>query len=435
MLISLGSILVSGLIIQFSLNRQFLAYLEQTEFARQKQTVQILAEIYQENGGWFNLQSNLGFGRGVQWGTLRFVTDNHNKAVLTFRHGMMPENQPLTARPIYVNNEKVGTAFFGSNMLQNLLTNQNKLFRRTINRSIIWSILLTGIISLGVAVMFAKRLSTPIMAMNQVAKNMTEGNLDSRVQTLPPDELGELGHSLNQLAEKLQQVEELRKKMTADVAHDLRTPLATVRSHLEGMLDEVIPASKENLASLLEEANRLTLLIQDLQEIASADRTVYQFKKEPLDLNYLLHDLVKKITPLYQSKGVALKLIEFPEMLLYSDQVALEKVLYNLLTNAYKFTPAGKEVELTVELQGSWILIIVSDQGIGISEQDLPFIFERFYRADPSRNRDSGGFGLGLTIVKELVSALGGSVTATSQPMVGSTFTLILPLNKNRETV
>ena len=164
--------------------------------------------------------------------------------------------------------------------------------------------MITGIISLLVAYIFARKLAAPITEMNQLARNMTDGNLETRVNNLPQDELGELGVSINQLAEKLHQVEELRKKMTADVAHDLRTPFATVRSHLEGMIDSVIPPSKENLESLLEEIDRLTSLVNDLQAIAIVDSSIQSFRPELIALDLFLQDLFKKISPLYMNKGV-----------------------------------------------------------------------------------------------------------------------------------
>jgi two-component system, OmpR family, sensor histidine kinase BaeS len=425
LLISLGSILTSGMLINYALNRQFQSYLSQAELTRQEQSVKILADIYQANGGWRNFP----LGREFFAGSLRYVTDSTGQVVMiTRRAAMDPDDQRLlNPLPIYVQGRKVGTAYFGRHPLQNFLTRQDELFHSTINRSIFLSILITGVISLLVAIIFARKLSAPITEMNQIAKNMTAGNLDTRIQNLPHDELGELGNSLNRLTKRLKHVEELRKKMTADVAHDLRTPLTTVRSHLEGMIDTVIPPSPENLESLLEEINRLSSLVEDLQAIAVTDAAVQQFKIEPVALDPFLKDVKKRITPLYQAKGVILGLEKFSPVTLQSDREALTKIFENLLSNAYKYTPAGKKVLIGVEPKENTVSITVRDQGIGISETDLPFIFERFYRTDQSRSRESGGFGLGLTIVKELVEALGGTVNVTSQLGEGTVFKISFP--------
>jgi two-component system, OmpR family, sensor histidine kinase BaeS len=429
--ISLGSILISGLFINFALNRQFQNYVTQSQVNREHQIVQILAEMYQDAGSWNNLAVRLNGSRRIFFGALRCITDSNGRIVLVFRFGRIPRRwNNLHSYPIKLNNRQIGTAYFGQTRVQNLLSNQDQLFRKTINHSISLSILITSIVSMLVAYLFAKQLAKPITEMNQLARNMTGGNLETRVNNLPQDELGELGGSINQLAETLQQVQELRKKMTADVAHDLRTPLATVQSHLEGMIDSVIPPSPENLESLLEEVNRLTALVNDLQAIAIADSAIQKFNQAPIDLKFFLHDMFKKIEPLFAKKGVRLELAAPLSVHIFSDRDALAKILDNLLSNALKFTPSGKKVLLQLRKSDTNAIIQIKDEGIGISEKDLPFIFERFYRTDQSRNRDSGGFGLGLTIVKETVTALGGRISATSKPGEGSTFTVYLPIIK-----
>lgn len=427
--ISLGSILISGFIINISLNYQFKSYLHQAEQLRQQQIVNSLSDLYREYGGWSNLPRNLNIGRAAFMGNLRYVTDQQGEVVILTRSGRAhQDDQTLTARPIHQNGTLIGTAYFGRNILQNILTAQDEMFRFTINRSIALTMILTGIISFLVAFIFARRLSAPIMEMSQISKDMTSGNLESRVHKLPKDELGELGVSLNQLAERLSTMEKLRKTMTADVAHDLRTPLATVRSHLEGMIDQVIPPAKENLESLLEEVNRLTSLIEGLQEIALSDKAIHNFQFEPIELSSFLRETVHRIETLFKAKNLILQFAEHNPCTIKSDREALSKILDNLLTNALKFTPTGKIVRLNLATSEDFVIIQVSDQGVGISDSDLPYIFERFYRTDRSRNRESGGFGLGLTIAKELTGALGGTISVESKLGEGSNFTIKLPL-------
>ncbi len=429
LLVSLGSILISGLIINISLNYQFQNYLNQAEEFRQQQIVNTLAELYREYEGWSNFPRSLNIGRAAFMGNLRYVTDHEGNIVIITRSGRAHQDEPaLKSRPIYLNGIIIGTAYFGRNILQNILTTQDEMFRSTINRSIILTMLLTSIISFMVAVVFARRFTAPIMEMSQTAKNMTSGNLETKVHKIPEDELGELGLSLNQLAERLSILEKLRKKMTADVAHDLRTPLATVRSHLEGMVDQVIQPTKENLESVLEEVNRLTLLIDGLQEIALSDKAIYNFLLKPLDLSPFLSETVQRLEPLFNANNLNLKYMELKPGTVETDREALAKILDNLLSNALKYSPSGGSVRLTLDNREGAAIIQVSDQGVGISDTDLPFIFERFYRTDRSRNRESGGFGLGLTIAKELTEALGGTISVASKLGEGSTFTIQLPL-------
>jgi len=426
-LISFGSILISGLFINFSLNRQFQKYLSRVETARENQVINILAQIYLENGGWPQHPTLLGMGRDFFLERLFYITDADGNVVLYTRMGMLRRNQRpdlLKPRPIVIGEKTVGTAYFGKSPMENVLTQQNVLFRRTINRSILLSIIVTGLISFVVAILFGRRLANPIRAMNRTAKAMAKGNLDTRVRDLPRDELGQLGESLNTLADSLKYVQTLRQQMTANVAHDLRTPLATIQSHLEGMIDDVIPASNDNLESLLDEVKRLSGLVEDLQEIAQADQAIHRFTLEPIDLEEFLSVLINKKTPLFAEKGLNLQFVSTGPVQLTGDRKSLNKIMDNLLSNAHKYTAPGGQVTVTLSHTPDNVHIEVADTGIGISETDLPYIFERFYRTDQSRNRESGGFGLGLTIVKELVEALGGTISVQSQPSKGSTFTI-----------
>jgi two-component system sensor histidine kinase BaeS len=429
--ISFLAVLISGLIINLSVNRQFQTYLSRIEQGREDQIVKILVDIYREYDGWPEPPVRIRMGPGF-FANFRYATDLYGKLTVIAGRGFFnrpPAGGSQKSRKIAVDGKPVGIAYFASNPLEDYLSRQNEMFRHTINRSIVLAIFLAGLISLLTAGLLARQISLPITEMNRIAKNMTMGNLESRVQKLPRDELGELGNSLNRLAERLRQVENLRKKMTADVAHDLRTPLTTIRSHLEGMIDRVIPASPENLDSLLEEILRLTALVEDLQKIALVDSAIHKFAIEPLELDKFLTEQVKKMQPLYNEKGVRLETGEFPALTLSSDRDALGKICDNLLSNALKFTPAGQSVRVELTRQDTSAIISVCDRGIGISAADLPFIFERFYRTDRSRNRESGGFGLGLAIVKELVEALGGTVAVTSAPGKGSVFKVKLPLD------
>lgn len=430
LVISLGSILSSGLFINFALNRQFQSYLSRMDQTREDQVVNMLTEIYREYGGWPDRPTGLSMVRGNFLVNLMFVTDEYGKVVFYTRNSMRhdgPMSPNFRSRPIEIGSILVGTAYFAKNPVEDALSHQNNLFRATINRSILMAILFTGIVSFLIALIFARRIATPIRAMNRIAKDMTAGNLDTRIQSLPQDELGELGQSLNQLAQRLKEVEALRKKMTADVAHDLRTPLTTVRSHLEGMIDEVIPASTANLESLLDEVDRLNRLVRDLQEIALADSAIHHFNHQAMAIDEFLMEFIKRQRPLFMEKDLNLIYQPSGSALIHSDRDALTKILDNLLSNAYKYTPSGRQVTVGMVLEPNWVAISVSDEGIGIDSADLPFIFERFYRTDRSRNRNSGGFGLGLTIVKELVEALGGTLNVVSEPEKGSCFTVRLP--------
>jgi two-component system sensor histidine kinase BaeS len=428
---ALLTIMICGLLINLALNHQFQRYLTRMKIAQEDQIILTLTEIYRENNGWPREPIILKLNRALS-GNLLYVTDSAGRMVILTRRGLIKKTFPKRLQritPIFHEGKQIGKAYFGIDKIQNFLTRQNELFRRTINRSILLAVLLSSLVALSTAFCFARKLAAPIMAMNRIAKDISGGNLESRINQLPHDELGELGRSLNHLAERLSQVQNLRKQMTANVAHDLRTPLTTVRSHLEGMIDRVIPATPENLDSLLEEVIRLTQLIADLQEIAETDAAATQFLLEPIDLMPFLSDLTHKMAPLFAAKGIGLRTGGAKSLLVNADRKALGKILDNLLSNALKFTPAGKNVKVNWECRERQAIVTVADEGIGITPTDLPLIFERFYRADPSRHSDGGGFGLGLAIVKDLVTALGGEISVVSTPGVGSVFTVKLKLH------
>jgi signal transduction histidine kinase len=242
------------------------------------------------------------------------------------------------------------------------------------------------------------------------------------------DELAVLGTTMNRMAAKIAEQNALRRKLTGDISHELRTPLTTIQSYLEAFRDGILSPDEENLTAVLEETGRLGSLVQDLQELANADFQKRLVELKPLALNELLQAEVERLRPLLQRKELTIHL-ELPAQTIYAqaDEELLARVLNNLVSNAYKYTPAGGTVTVSLGQQAAEIVVAVQDSGIGIAAEHLPYLFERFYRVDPSRTRATGGSGIGLAIVRELVEAMGGRVDVTSQPGKGSCFYVYLP--------
>ncbi|MEA3398093.1 MAG: ATP-binding protein [Chloroflexota bacterium] len=279
-----------------------------------------------------------------------------------------------------------------------------------------------------VGVILSRGISRPLSQLTQATHKIAEGDLDTRVPVRYQGEARELARSFNNMAEALARSDELRRNMTADVAHELRTPLSVIRGKLEGILDGVYPATAEHLDPILEETALLTRLVEDLRLLAQAEAGQLQLDLRPLDISDLLHDAQVNFTPPADDRGVLLSLAlpaELPEV--RADGRRIAQVLGNLVSNALRHTPEGGSVNLSALAREGWVEVAVSDTGTGITPEELPYIFERFWRGDQSRSRAGGGTGLGLAIAKQIVALHGSDISVESDLGRGTTFRFSLP--------
>jgi histidine kinase len=253
--------------------------------------------------------------------------------------------------------------------------------------------------------------------------------LDERVKENGNDELAQLAHSFNKMAYELESIERRRMQLIGDVAHELRTPLTGIISSLEGMDDGVLEKSSENLNDVLAEAARLKRLVRDLEVLSRLSADSITIKLEDFDLKIFIEALIRRVEPQFDGKGIKLNLTsESQDNSIRTDPERLSQILYNLLNNALRYTPGNGLVDVRLRKTSGVYSIIVSDTGVGIGKEDLNRIFERFYRVDPSRTRETGGSGIGLAVCIKLAHHLNGVLTATSDgPNQGSTFTLQIP--------
>lgn len=280
-----------------------------------------------------------------------------------------------------------------------------------------------------VSILLSRRIIAPLERMAAAAERIAEGHYNERVEIQGEDELAQLGRRFNQMAEKLESIEAMRRRLIGDVSHELRTPLTTIAGYMEGLMDGVLPANAETYAQIQREAERLERLVNDLQELSRVESGAFSLHLRPLVLAEVVQTTVKRLGPAYEKKGVRLQW-ELPASLppVRADEDRLIQVLTNLLGNALAYTPPGGSVTLTAARSNGQVQISIRDTGIGIPAASLPHIFDRFYRVDPSRSRAAGGSGIGLTIAKALVEAHGGSIRAESEGEgKGSTFTFTLP--------
>jgi signal transduction histidine kinase len=302
-------------------------------------------------------------------------------------------------------------------------------FITSVNRYLAISALITVLLAAVVSYVLSQRMTTPIRHVTRGAHEMAAGNLAHRVAVSSRDEIGELAESFNRMAASLEDAETIRRNMIADVAHELRTPLASIRGYLEAIQDGVIAPTKENLASIHEDTVLLARLVDDLRDLSQAEAGRLNLHRAPADVGGIVKKQLIAAQPLVAKKGITIG-SSIPDVLqeVIIDKDRTGQVLRNLLSNAIAFSPEGGSIDVVVEKKPGFLEISVSDTGPGIAPQDLPFVFERFYRADKSRARASGGAGLGLTIAKYLVEAQGGKIWAESEAGRGAKLVFTIPL-------
>ncbi len=311
--------------------------------------------------------------------------------------------------------------------------------RSSIATRVLRNFLLTGLAVVGatliVGLILSRGMSRPMVNLTMATRAVAAGDLSVRVPDHYPGEMGELAIGFNRMAEELARADELRRNMTADVAHELRTPLSVIRGKLEGVLDGVYPATPDHLEPILEEVELLTHLVEDLRLLALAEAGQLALEERAMDIGDLLRDAQVNFGPQASDRGVTLALdlpVELPKVM--ADWRRISQVLGNLLTNALRHTSEGGCVTLsaamaaTLLVEKGMVTVTVADTGAGISSGDLPYVFKRFWQGEKSRTRTSARTGLGLAIAKHLVEAHAGEIGVESVPGQGSKFWFTLPV-------
>jgi two-component system, OmpR family, sensor histidine kinase BaeS len=276
--------------------------------------------------------------------------------------------------------------------------------------------------------LLSRRMLRPVVALTAASRRLGAGDLSLRVPAVGRDELAELASSFNRMADSLQRGEERQRRLVADVAHELRTPLANLRGYLEALKDGVIPPDPELFASLHEEAILQQRIVDDLQDLALAEAGALAYHSTWTDLAELLETCRAAQQAAADAGGVTLAAQADGPVVVRADPDRLRQVIGNLVANALRATPAGGSVTLCAAgAADGWASVVVRDTGVGIAPADLPRIFDRFWRTDTARGRATGGAGLGLAIARQIVTDHGGRITADSRPGAGTTITIALP--------
>lgn len=314
-----------------------------------------------------------------------------------------------------------------------IMTGLFQSFQASFNDALLLALLAAGVVAILVSLFLSRRVVAPMRVLTTASQRIADGNYGERVQITGSDELGQLSHSFNLMAEKLEQVEAMRRQLIGDVSHELRTPLTAIKGSMEGLLDGVLPAVPETYEQIYQEADRLARLVDDIQELSRVEAGAYPLDIRPVAVLNLEKTVLKRFAAQAQAKRIQLRSdspADLPNVRADLDRIT--QVLSNLVGNALQYTPEGGQVTILSMRYGNEIHISVIDSGIGIPAEHLPHLFTRFYRVDKSRSRQAGGgSGIGLAIARYLIEAHGGRIWAESDGEgEGSKFTFSLNISE-----
>jgi signal transduction histidine kinase len=305
----------------------------------------------------------------------------------------------------------------------------HRQFLEAVHHNLFWGVLIALTLTLLLTYLLTSWVLRPLLQITAITKKVADGNYSERVKAVSRYEGGQLADAFNHMADNLEKIERLRKNMVADISHELRTPLTNLRGYLEGLSDAVIPPTPETFRMLEQEVLRLVSLVEDLQQLAKADAAEAFLDFQDLSLHELLSQIMDLYRPNYQEKQIDVQwLLDKGTDTVTADRDKLLQAIRNLADNAWKYTPCGGKVTISAQKCPEGIKVTFANSGARIADKDLPFLFERFFRADRSRSRDAGGAGIGLAIVKELIEAHGGAVGVESDES-GTRVWFTLPCN------
>lgn len=305
-------------------------------------------------------------------------------------------------------------------------------FRGAMFDSLLWAIIAAVIVAVGISIYNSRKILQPLQHMDEASREIANGNYAKRIPVEGQDEFSHLARSFNAMSEKLEGIENTRIQMIGDISHELRTPLTILHGYLEGMADGLIPAENDTFALMQRETARLTRLVNGLQELSRVESGSVNLELMKVDLSSWMGELIKKNELLFEENSLKLDLyVSAPAegVMVNIDDDRMTQIMTNLLSNARQFSPADGTIKVSMDVVDERMEIRISDNGIGISPENLPHIFERFYQVERSRsNNQRGGSGIGLSIVHALVVAHGGDIQVESAGLnKGTTFIIHLP--------
>ncbi|MFP4588706.1 MAG: sensor histidine kinase [Candidatus Acetothermia bacterium] len=410
-----------------STKAEFGRYISRDQAERYEKLSLLLSQYFRTAEGW----------EGVQRVIDQIGDSYRERIVLTTPEGQVvgdsqdelrkqdiPDNWPGKIGTLKLNNQAIGKLYIRSRES----TPVEKSFLSSVNRSVLLGALVAGLASIVLAFLYSKKIAGPIKSITAASRKMKEGDLQQRVEVNSKDEIGELADSFNSMVASLEKQERLRKNMVSDVSHELRGPLSNIQGYLEALQEGLLEPEPEIINSLYQESLLLGRLTDDLHDLARAEAGQLQLEKQPVVLEDIIGDAVNSVVTRTTRDQIEICSDLSSTTMVRADPNRIGEVLRNLLNNAVRHSPENETVTVSIERRAEEAVTHVIDNGEGIPSSELPHVFERFYRIDKSRNRSTGGSGLGLTIAREIVEAHDGEIWVESEVDKGSTFSFSLPL-------
>ncbi|MFC2072630.1 sensor histidine kinase [Chloroflexota bacterium] len=448
LLIVIVSVGLMAYLTNLSTTREFQQYVSQGNMMYTQSLADNLGDLYAEEQGWFNLQEIL---QSLPVSTSQRILVTERSGVIigdTAGEWLGKESKDVglsNGTLITVSGQTVGNLYLltsggmgmgrghmggRSSQTMPMVITAEEAFLDQVNDSL-WKVgLIAAAVALVIGLILTRQITRPVQALISGARHLTKGELSYRVKVKSRDEIGELADSFNIMASSLEKGEQSRRQLTADIAHELRTPLTVIEGTVDGIIDGVFRPDIEHLRSIKEQTSLLTHLISDLRDLSLAESGQLKLNLTSTDMVELVRRMVSNYEINAREKNIRIKLEEatqIPEIKI--DPVRIEQIISNLLTNAIRHTPSGGSISVTIKKDEGGLAISIADTGEGIAPEDLPHVFERFYRSGSSRSRKEGGTGLGLAIVKQMVEAHGGKVWVESKMGTGSIFSILLPFS------
>lgn len=455
-LVTIVTLGVVGVLTNLRAGEAFRLYLAYSDPSRYQPLVQTLASYYVSRGSWEGVGNLLervaraptGMMSRMPGPGLTLPRDFELQIVLADAKGRvlydrvqmrtgrrLTRDEAAAALDIEVNGQLVGRLVVAVPIQSAIFGPLERRFFDRVRELLLAGAALAGVLGVLLGVAFSRNLSAPLQRLADAARAVANRDFSRRVEVGGSAEVAQVSQAFNEMAAALQQGEELRKNLVADIAHELRTPLSVLQGNLQAILDDVYPLDKAEISQLYDQTRLLSRLVEDLRELALADAGQLHMNLQPTDIGQVLHTTCDHVAPAAEALGVALT-TEIPRglPLVQADPDRVAQVLHNLLSNALRYTPPGKSVTVSAAAKGATVEVTVADTGEGIAPGDLPHIFDRFWKADHSRTRGDpslSGSGLGLSIAQSLVKAQGGRIWAESTLGQGATFHFTLPVTES----
>jgi two-component system sensor histidine kinase BaeS len=362
----------------------------------------------------------------IEFISKRIVLLDENKQVI---QGIAADKHALSdLLPIQVNQHVVG--YVTMQMRQGVGEKLEHEFNQQFVRNLGLIVIVTLLVALILAWLLSRHFGYPIQALRRASQALSEGNYRERVQVTGSDELSALANDMNALAERLEENEATRKRWVADIAHELRTPLTILKGEVEALQDGISQPDEAKFKSLHDEVTQLQRLVDDLYQLSLSDSGVLSYTMQPIDLARLLQDVVMSYLPIFQERQLQLSLTEALPVacIVMADEQRLKQLLNNLFENTLRYTDAGGCLQVALRVHGSQAQIQLDDSAPSVPDSALPYLFDRLYRVEASRNRATGGAGLGLSIAQAIAQAHHGALTATHAALGGLSICLVLPI-------